>query len=237
MPDTKVSAMPATVAPLSTDLVMVVSGGASKQVTIADLVAAAGVSVTPVLTIGAITLPGSVNLSTEGTVDWFAPFAATTPPRTQTAPHAKALGGQLLQGFDWVQNGNSMFTPGSWIPFSTNVGDDMTASLTASTSAIGVFTGAGTLFGFRISVPACALQRTMRIYTAVFSGTMTVTAKLDGTALSPVTLVYAAGAGGFIATPVEIVYKAQGGNLVVTGLLTTNSGSGPNVAIAGITIF
>src|SRR5258708_1738284 len=191
MPDLKVSAFPTAVTPLSTDVIPIVSGGIASKVTLAAAVAAAGATFTPVLS--AFTqsaLPGTLNITTDGAIDWFL-LNTTSLPRL-LAPgnqHAKAAGGGLMNGFDWALNGAATpFTNTTAMAITSSAGDDLaSAVLAASVAGAGILNASGINWGYRLRIPATQTTRILRLYGGVFSGTVTFTATLTSGNHAPVT--------------------------------------------------
>lgn len=188
--------------------------------------------------------PGTLNVSSVGTLDWLVTNASTTP-RTLQAPngHWKAKGGWLAQGFDWICSpsaGSVTFsTFSNAMQISSSVGDDVGAVLTNNVTGafISDATGGALNWGFGLRFPAGPTQRTMRIYAGVFSGTLTMTAGLSSGAVSNVSTTLAVGAGASNQQVFEFTFKDNEGWLWVTALLTTNQGSGPNIAFMGALVF
>ncbi len=199
--------------------------------------------VTGSISISQASIPGTLNLTTDGTLDWIAPVANTALPRAGSY-HGKALGGYLQQSFDWVQevaSSNPYSISSGFNPsLTSNSGDDLQVPLSSSTAATGIAnaTGGATNYGFRVKVPAGTGTHTLKIYCSVFSGTATLTAKLSDGSASTATDTLVATAGNSASTKWTITYNAakDGQTLFVSLLLTTNLGSGPAVNLGAITL-
>jgi hypothetical protein len=175
--------------------------------------------------------PASVNISTEGTVDWLVPAAITTLPRAQlsSALHTKALGGKLHLGFDWIVSGGTIFAQNDVMTITTTAGDDSAnAVLAASIGSQGISIVAGINIGWRIVVPPSPNRiSTLRIYCSTFSGECTINASMpfDGQSTS---LTFDSGAAASLYRMLTIQYRSNG-FLFVTARLTINRASTPNI--------
>lgn len=195
------------------------------------------------------TMPASVNLSTEGTFDWFSfgPVAPQRPSSVQAGNvHSKATGGFLADSFDISNGGNtlSLFTnsPGMSVTFVTNAGDTTAASL-INTNTIGVISNPNATpvgWGVRFRCPASSTtSRTMKIYWRNFNADQTITVSLSDGSAATVTDTRVVGSGGFANFIHTVTFQAGSPNawLNVTLLTVTNYGVNANIVIGGITVF
>jgi len=146
-----------------------------------------------------------------------------------------------MKSFDWVTAGNTLFTQGSSHSINSAASDDAAGlSLASFTTDQGVFTsGSGTRFGFRLRAPANSSEvRTLKVYCSVFSGALTLTARLTDGSAADVTDVVDVGAGGFNFFVWTITYQSarDGQEIELSGILTTNRGSRPNVRFVAATL-
>jgi len=192
----------------------------------------------PLLSIAQADQPGTLNVSTEGTIDWLVPNGTTTIPRQETSDnlHSKAIGGWLSQAFDWIVNAGTIFTQNDVMEVSSDAGDDTAdVVLTNSTASQGISKAAGIDIGFRLNAPASPDRvSTLRIYCSVFSGEVTITASLPFNSLSQ-TLTFDSGANTDLLRMITIQYRGHG-VLGVTARLTINRGSTPNVKFQAATL-
>ena len=208
------------------------------------------ISLTPAgsLTVVNAALPGgTVNFTTEGSIDWFAPTAFLDAPRQlslSNASNSKKMGGWIRESFDWnwVPEGLNNGTAASQAR-TVNTGDNINGAttLTANTTAPYLWSGSTSPsagWGYTFRVPATNTQRVLRIYTFYFSLNVIVTAHLsDGSAADASTTFSAAsGAGG--SKMVTITYKAStpGAELSVSVLAGAFTRSDPNLGFAGATL-
>jgi hypothetical protein len=178
------------------------------------------------------------NLTTLGTCDWFFPGGTTTTPRQVAALgtlHAKingCTGGSMLNSFNWVGGGNSGATVGNASStvnqkFSSTGTDDIATSA-LSTSQVGqyVLSTSGTGHGYSLAVPASPTPRTLLIYGANFSSTVTLTAHLvDGSASDQTTTVVTSVSTNqeWVAT---VTYQSATNTILnLSVIVTTNLGS------------
>lgn len=192
--------------------------------------------------------PTTLNLTTEGTVDWFAPIATGRPKAAlTTALHSKAKGGWISDSFEWVHGGKSTSTLTTFAITlaKTTTAADSTASAALSghnTSAyMGINSASDTGAGFRFRVPAPqGVARTLKVYIGNYSCTVTVTAELlDGSA-APVSTTNAQAANTSSEQCYTITYTGgASSDLIVTALVTTNShdaANGLNMGCLAITL-
>jgi hypothetical protein len=178
-----------------------------------------------------------IDLSAEGTQDWFAPAGNTSGNY-----HSRAFGGEIMKSFDWITAGQNLFTQGSSFTVSSTASDDATGNaLIAFSTDQGVYTtGSASGFGFRFRVPANSTgTRTLKIYSSVFSGAATLTAHLtDGSAADVADVVDDQGAGGYNFFVWTINYESahDGQELQVVVNLSTNYGNSPNIKFMAATL-
>jgi hypothetical protein len=186
--------------------------------------------------------PGNVdtNLSTAGTIDWFALGSVTTPPRSNPQAASinwKGLGlGKLMQSFDWILDGGPTLFTQAFVPtLTTNIGDDGNDANKAATNVgVGLFTSTGALYGFRISVPAGPKTRVLRIMVSSFGGVATMRCTLTHSGITKSYTQQHFNNGTAAERVAKIAFRAAGGELVVsyrnesTGL---SAGTNPNVKL------
>lgn len=195
------------------------------------------------------TVAANFNISTEGTIDWFA-AGAVNPFRPSGAVdnglHAKLSGGYIASDYEWCRAGGSTFTPftsASGFILSTTAADELNGAVVSSANWTGFFPAAGTPtgWGIRWRVPASSTaSRTCKLYWGHFSSTMTLTATLsDASAAANVSThdIGAAAGTGLLATSFAFQAGSPGAWMTVTVLCTTNKGSSPNVTLLGISLF
>lgn len=198
------------------------------------------------LTVTAAASPSTVNLTTEGTFDWFCPNGSVSPHPWPTATNMKKNSGtafMMADSFDWVTNGTqTTFTQifGSPACSCTNTDNVTGVALTSVTTGQGVNSSASgaNSYGFRLAVPAGQVSRKLRIYMNVFSGTATCTASLsDGSAATATAnVVSAAAANNESFFTITFNAARDGQVLTVTVLLTTNLGSSPDIKFMAATL-
>lgn len=191
--------------------------------------------------------PATLNLTTAGGRDWLAPNGTATIPRQLTTPHAKALreGPGLLNTFDYIfgqatgttSTGTHSFTNPS---MSATVTDDLgNGGLSAQTGGQGISNNStATGWGFRVIVPADTFQRTLTLYTSIFSAAVTVTVSVSDGSFTTKTLVFDSGAATTVEEAFQIAYNSgrDGQWLMVDVVVTTNHGSTPAVNYAAMTL-
>jgi hypothetical protein len=196
-------------------------------------------SVTPSVVV-AQAAPGgaSVNVSTEGTIDWMT-FSAPTVLETQMKydwPRRKIYGeDDMVRSFLTFRSTNFGAGSGSF-SVTTSATDDAhsAGALAANTNDFGVWHTSNTDFGMRWSARAMTTQRVMRIYCAQYAGAMTCTATLsDGTTHSAATTQSA----GTTTRLYTITYNASSDGQMLRVSLTfpTNLGSG-SIRLAAVTL-
>lgn len=184
--------------------------------------------------------PSTLNFSTEGTLDWFAP-GGTAAQNYRTSPlgHGKRLGGWMHQSFDWSGfSGMSTFTQGSSMTISSTGTDDHADSAMSSVATDqGYFASSVVGLGYRFRVPAGTKTRVLRIYGSVYSCGVILTAKTsDGDGVhvdvqpGPTTAVQ--------ETFWEITYNSErdGQELCIDVQAYVDNGGVPNVKFIGATL-
>lgn len=137
---------------------------------------------------------GTINLTTEGTIDWLYLGGTTIPTITQG--HSKLGGpGWLRRGFWWTfgTGGIGFTSQVSGTAFTATASDDASNStLTGGTDrgrldgTVGATPATG--YGWTITVPASPYEtRLLRVYMGAFSNTVTFTATLNDGTTAPVT--------------------------------------------------
>lgn len=187
--------------------------------------------------------PASLNLSTEGTTDWFtmAPEAVRSTNKLAGNLHRKILGGWLADNFDWVVPGGTIFTQASTIALSTDPGDDTaSAVLAAWAQDYGLYTASAVLtgFGFCFMAPASTIEKTLKIYCSCWSAGITLKCRLSDGSVADTTDTFDAPAGAEHKLQWNIVYKAahDGAHLLIQVTVTTNKQSAPNIKFAAATL-
>lgn len=174
----------------------------------------------------------TVNLSTEGTKDWFAPGGSTAnPPRGSSGMHGRIIGGELLNGFDWV-NVQTLQTAGSNVTISSNAGDDISAPLSSVTTAQQQTTGTNsgpTNWGFRLRCRAGTASRTLKIYVKIGLVDITLTAHLSDGSAADVTSTLSTGNSSTVFV-VTFNSATEGEELYVSVLVTGNHATAFNGA-------
>jgi hypothetical protein len=182
----------------------------------------------------------TVQMSTEGTLDWLAGNAFQSPPRSiaATALHTKSKGGFIADTFMWCYGGGTLtsFTQADGITIQTTAADSTanTAGLNTTTIA-GIHTPSGnhTGYGYRFAVPASPTQRVCKTYLSAWSAICTVIATLsDGTTHQ---LVYD-GTNGVQMNRCFIITYTGIGDLNVSVLITTNHQANASIKHACTTL-
>lgn len=197
--------------------------------------------------VGAISItsaasPATLNLTTQGVVDWFILNGTTLNPPRGTAfasVHSKAMGGWVKNSFDWFSGVGGVGPAvggSSSIAMTSTAADDLTGALTAVTpnsSNIGVNNGATINFGYRFNVPADSFTRTLKLNMAVNGVKATVTCRMvDGSVADQTTTVDAVADGLYVQKEVTIAYKAgaTGSEMIVEVRVTTNYSTSTHLA-------
>lgn len=193
--------------------------------------------INPVINISQAAQPGSLNVSSSGTTDWFVPNGTTTIPRQLSSSnlHSKAIGGWLELTFNWVVNGGTLFTQNDTMQISSNAGDDVSTALVNSVLSQGIDIVAGTNIGWCLNAPESPSRlATLNLYCSTFSGAVTITV-FSGVDNITQTLTFDSGAGAPLLRLITITYQTTG-PIGITALLTTNHGSTPNVKFQAATL-
>lgn len=207
-----------------------------------------GSGVTPSVSIADSAFSGTITLnSTDGTAtDWWvndsnASFSCTNPPPrilpfTQSY-HSWRLGTkEIVLGLDWIvlgTNGLSPTTFGAQVIQGTQA--SFTSLSTISTNlARGCAGGDASNFGFSVGpIGSGVATRKLNIYTALFSGDITVTAKL-GTGETASTVI-ATGVGGTMERKIVVTFLG-GGSMTVQVMLTTQRNTGGAIGVYGMSL-
>lgn len=177
-----------------------------------------------------LTPPASVNLTSEGALDWmfFNGLSANLQPAQQpfTMPLKKTGWGMGLW-FRWFDGGHTTGSNSSVASTAVSFSDgDNVPSGSGLTNQRGVtFATAGQAgFGYSFSVPALSTSRTLRIYGAIRNGTATLTVALpDGSTFND-SISGGATDQGYLWT---IVYSSAVASTARVSIeQTTNSGNG-----------
>lgn len=188
--------------------------------------------------------PSTVNLTTEGTLDWICPNGTVVTPPNGNMKKTSGTGFLLDTTFAWSNGSGTIntFTQNFTNPaVSATVADDLLGrGLSGAIAGQGIDSAtAGALsFGFRLAVPAGQVSRTLKIYMSVWSGTATCTASLSDGSAANATATVAAAASTQTEGFFTIVFNAgrDGQMLTVSVLLTTNNANTPNVKFMAATL-
>lgn len=189
---------------------------------------------------------GTVNASTEGTVDWLAfnTFQDPVIGASSASTHSKRAGHWLKESFSWCFAGQGMSTGAGFSGQQhSTTGSDSTSnsSMSATTNGARMFSLASPTngWGFRFRVPAYT-QRVLRIYYSHFSSTVDVTASLtDGSAVA-VTQTSDSGASTTLSQMATITYAGgtagAGCELEVTVFVASRYTADPNLGVGAIAL-
>lgn len=199
-----------------------------------------GATGTPSIVIAQATRPTTLNLSTEGTIDWLTPMqgaVSATQLQTHVQTHRK-VDGEDDMARTWYMFGGTTETETIYfgtgastnLALTTNAGDDGAneSALSANANEIGIWTPSTTGFGYRFDARATTAQRVLRLYCSVYNGTMTISAllRVTGTTAS---LVIPSGASTTLPRLITLTYNSStdyNEMLRVKVAFTTNLGSG-----------
>jgi hypothetical protein len=223
----------------------VASGGSAGAMSAADKTKLDTVAATASVSIGTLTNPVSVNLSTEGTTDWLDNNQTTSrdPFVAGSLTHRKINGKDVMArslvifsagvaGYSVFANTDSPFTK------TTTASDDTFTGALSSTgyTAIASSTAATTGYGFRFDAPCKTTAQTLVLYVGVWSGTITVSATLSNGTTASTTVVASGGASSQKRIPITFTGASAADLLRIKVTLTTNSGSTPHVQFYGATL-
>ncbi len=196
------------------------------------------------LAIAKTSAPSTLNLTTEGTIDWFANLAATNPRLLNNGVlHAKIAGGYIAKSFEMFSGGattTTYTTFGTQQPTQTTTGTDDCATTALTNNATNGFTAIASATqvgaGFTFRVPALNSSRVLRVYTGNYSCIITVTATLADGSASPASTTNDQAANTASNQLFTITYKsAQPCDLIVVCQITTNQHDGSNNLNCGCT--
>lgn len=194
-------------------------------------------AVSPAISISQGT-PANVNLSTQGTIDWYYLSGNASNPPAIT--HRKIAGEHdIFNSFLWhlPASGQLFFTYSAGFTVSTTaVTDDFTATAVSSATAVALNSSTASLvgYGYSFNVKATPTTRTLKLYLGSFSCTYTITCTLtDGT-----TTTFTNSAGGTTEKVTTITYNASthGQMMSVNVKTTVNNGSSPNITFICATL-
>jgi hypothetical protein len=194
---------------------------------------------TPAVAISSANGGATVNLTTEGGIDYFAPAGAgAVQYQTNQDVVTKRFGGFIKETF-WFEHANlspTTFTQSSGFSLSWDPADASTNRSSASSSTDqGIFDSVAVGMGWLFRVPAGLAERTLKIYASQFScNTELVCAIIDKsgiTADSEVVSVASAAAASVVYT---VAFKAasEGASLHVGLRVTAGNGGNPNIKFA-----
>lgn len=193
----------------------------------------------------------AVDVSTEGTRDWFAPggTAAGYDHRAgngiATNSPAPIGNGSTMRNFLWAAAGNAMtpFVQASGMLITSNANNTVGQAALNSNQFNGYFqAGAGVGWGFFFITPAVPdEERICRIRYGQFSNVIQWRAQMYEGVLAAgldVAVDVDSGAGVGIERMTTIRYRGSsfGTSLLVSGLCTVNRGASPNLRLGAITI-
>jgi hypothetical protein len=191
----------------------------------------------------------TVNLPTEGTVDYFAATTGlSTPPRSigssSTVLFARREGGWIMRSFQFVYAGNSTFsndttTIGGTDKTNSASTEMFTATISSNTTCSRMFSVSSPTngWGYSFTVPATTNSRTLKVYVGQFSDVITWTAHLVDGSAADVTTSTDSTSGAFIAKKITVTFKsAAPTDLVFTGFVTSRYTSDPNICFCAATV-
>ncbi len=191
------------------------------------------------------TVPSTLNVSTAGTRDWFAPGGSYVENYRGSGSigneaYSKILGGRIHVSFDWVGNYSAGFTQSSSISISSNAADDSRGGLSSVATDQGIDQSSGSIvnWGYRFRVPADTYSRTLSIYGSVFSGVATLTVYATDGSFATVTNAQDSGSATAIGNLWTVTYNTahDGQEIYVSVLVTTNHGSTANLKFITATL-
>lgn len=178
---------------------------------------------------------GSLNATTEGTLDWLTCEDAPNngAPRTRNPVwHSKRFGGNMMLAFDWVDEsgGATPFTQGCNFTKSSTASDDVRGSALAATTTSGGYFSTNLNYGFRLVVPVDRGVYTIKVYTEQFSATVSATARLtDGSEADATLNATSASGGGTTSVWTITVKAARRCELALQFLMTAVISGTPNL--------
>lgn len=200
-------------------------------------------------TISSTTLPASINLSTEGTVDWLGFISSASEPHKDSygIRHAKITGGYLGDSFVFKQGTASIATltqassnPGTTI--TTTQTDSLANAALNSTNFYGFTCSACAVgnTGFVVRAPckpsiAGAASRRLSIYMEDFHYTCTLTVRSSDGTLTPVTDSFSS-SGGTTGKLWRVDYAGDEGASIHVTMLCDSATTNPNWKIGGLTL-
>lgn len=191
----------------------------------------------------AAAVPSTLNISTQGVIDWLTLAGSVANPPSFT--HKKKNGeGDMAASFGWYGSavtGLSVFTSTSTCTVSTTATDEAYFGTSALSSAgdVGIFTNTtSTGYGYSFKCAAVPTTRTLKLYCGVYRGVGTLTCTLpDGTtATQTVTSLGTDVAENYALFTVTFNSLSFGQFLQVKFELTTYSGTGANVKFITATL-
>lgn len=241
------------------------SGGGFGTTTVTQIVTQSSGAVAGSMSIGTpvnvTTNPTNVNVSTEGTKDWFVNAGDTSivPADSDTTIHWKILGGWIRRAFAWwgptgtitiASNAASVFS------ITSNIGDDAclggtrTANFLSASQTCTQLTANNSLafsnWGFRIGALAGKTSRTLKVYFLFSSGgvatnnQLQITAHMEDGSVADVTKTLSPGVAGILFYTVSITFNAsdEGVPMFVNFNVIQNTGdSGTRIGFQAATCF
>ncbi len=176
--------------------------------------------------------PATVNLTTEGTIDWMGQVSMGSPAWSiPNGVHTRLDGGWLmhaLEGYNGVSGGGVTETTSALAgtTFTADAADNRRGVAMSSTTYGVLFSSSGTPLGFgiRFRIPARTTQQVVRIYSSIYAATVRVSGSLTQSGnVSNADVVIGATQTNKQAT---ITFKGiPGDELVAKVSVTANSGS------------
>lgn len=190
--------------------------------------------------------PATLNLSTQGTTDWFTMNGVVqNPPRASALTgnvHSKSLGGWIKDTFDFFSaaatgSGVAAGVGGSSsIAMTTSASDSTTAPIAGTTPnsiTVGLNAGATINFGYRFRVPADLVSRTLKLNAAVNGVKATITFRMKDGSIADQTITLDAVADNlYVQKEITVVYNAGSPNseMIVEVRVTTNYSTSTHTA-------
>ena len=191
-------------------------------------------------TIMKVTRPASVNLSTEGTVDWM--HVATAQPITNAAGivHApRAYGGWLVSSYRWRPGTSGTATVDtSPTTYTTTALSDLNVTALNTTTDATYHNSSGSTTsdeGWLFRVPAGRATRRVRVYAANRSNTLTVTVSASDGSMPPVSVTNTTAAHDRHLYEIDFT-GPLGTELIVSGMASAGTAAFPVVGCGAITV-
>ena len=185
--------------------------------------------------------PSIVNLTTQGTIDWYLPNGNATPAKLLNSNqyHSKAFGGNLIAcNWDWVFGGTAclfftgVFTNPSVSASAMDNACQYVVSNQVGSQGISCSNSTDPGFGYKFSVPACITPQVLRIYSKCSNCTSNCSAFLTDGSAGTVTQSFSTGERYF-----KITFSSKGGGMLNVQVAASSiTGSTPTIAFSAITL-